>query len=149
MGKWRLKGEPAFAKVVGLPGLCCDHPLTLLTTQWILNEDPRVSWTLPNSLSTYWLAAHKPLAEGRAGQQHWEVWQLEEMGCELVGQGGLVAKTSWHCNPFPQAGTPSLTPGGGSTHKTPNHTSKPQTQCPPYFPKVLLHMSPDPHFAEL
>lgn len=46
-----------------------------------------MSWALPDSLSTYWLAAHKPLAEGRAGQQHWVVWQLEEMGCELVGQG--------------------------------------------------------------
>lgn len=89
MGKLRLKGEPALAEVVGLRRLCCDHPLTLLTTRWILNEDTRVSWTLPDSLSTYWLAAHKPLAEGRAGQQHWVGWQLEEMGCELVGQRGL------------------------------------------------------------
>lgn len=38
-GKLRLKSKCAIAGVVGLPKLYCDHPVTLLTTQRVLNED--------------------------------------------------------------------------------------------------------------
>lgn len=83
---------PAITEVVGLLRLCCDHPLTPLTAQKVLNEDTRMgAWTLLDPLSTYWSAARKPSAAGTACPQHWVVWQLEEKGWGLMQQGALGA----------------------------------------------------------
>lgn len=125
VGKKGTGCQPAWGQLArGMPSQRSQARCTHVHVRWSLATPSSLdhswgqgegegTWVLTIPDDTYWLDARKLSAAGRVGLPDWEVWQLEKKDSVL----GL-------CAPF-------------STHKTPDHALKPQTQCPMFSGSLL------------